>query len=418
MMKFALGALSVTVLVLSTLPAHAVVSAQGDDWLPEVVDSALLSGPIVASGQVLSDSGKPYEAGLPVVLRLWPGEDVLGPLKVGDGVKVTPVAKALTGADGSFELRIDSPANVSRIAGEGEYVDLEIVVSTPDGLAPYSFSLSTSELMGDSSVEAPENRAHHGSLMDLVLEPISGTDSSVSDRSSQGVPDGAVSDPATDGSSDFVGKLYCEWVVVQNLGNREVTVGSAYMTASGVTNDFQFNSGATMTLGVGYSGTGQNVGFTQAGTSTRTTNGTVDYPSHTGTNNHRIFKTYYQYATFRERCQTSATSGWYFVNNWETRPQTWAAGAPYGTSASAPATPSGYCTPFPAAAVFTKSATAAVTWSSGTSVSAYIGINLSSQSGWSSAVKNVWTFNVAGRALCGTDAAIGGNARRLVARTA
>lgn len=416
-MKTAVGALTAAALTLATQSAYAV-SEVGGDWLPETTSSALLSGPTIAVGQILSKSGKPFGVELPVELRLWPGEGVLGALTIGDGVKLTPVAKTLTDADGFFELRIESPAEVSRMAGEDHYIDLEIVATTPDGIASYSFSVSTSELNGTSLVDSPKNQSQHGSLTDLVLEPISATDSSVASKSSQGVPDGAISDPATDGSNDYVDKLYCEWVVVQDLGNRDVTVGSAYMTASGVTDDFQFSSGASMTLGVGYSAAGQNAGFSQTGTSTRTTSGTVDYPSHTGTNNHRIFRTYYQYATFRERCQTSATSGWYWANNWETRPTTWAAGAPYGTSASAPATPAANCTVFPNGSSFTKSATVAVTWASGVSVSSAIGINLSSVSGWSSAVKNVWTFTVSGRMLCGTDAAIGGNARRLVARAA
>lgn len=415
MFKHLFTASSVTLLALSLIVPGLDPSAENEDWLPDIVDSSRLESPTVASGHIVDREGRPFPGSVQVELRLWPGESVLANLEVGDGVKVTPVAKAVTDARGFFELRIENPGLVQRMAADSQYVDLEIVAETPDGRAPYSFSLSVAELEGKQALDSDEGLATHGPLANLTIEPISAEDYKVSDASSQGIPAGAVDDPSTDGSDGYGGKLYCEWVVVENLGSRAVTVGAAYLTASGVTHDFQFSSGATMTVGVGYSATSQDAGFSQAGTSTRGTSATVDYPTHTGTNNHRIFRTYYKYSTFRERCQTSATSGWYWANNWETRPTTWAAGAPYGTSASAPSTPSAYCTGYTPGTSHVQETTAAASWSTGVDVSYYIGINLSSQSGWTAYVKNTFTFN-ATRDLCGTNGTPGGSPKRLVVR--
>ena len=386
--------------------ALVVSMAQAAEAAPspilDVEDSAAMEGESIAEGRVVDKTGKSYGKKLRVNLYLWPSDDVSSSLELGDALKVIPVAKAWTNTDGTFSLKLDRNLEISRSVGGDDYMDLEAVVETPDGRAPHSFSVSTAQ------IEEYErgNSGKFKQALNLRLTPIEAGEQPARVKDADEV--------LVEEYGDYTNKLSCEWVLTRDLGNREVAVGSGYMTASGITNQFVFESGASTTMGVAFSGTSAYGGFSQSGTTTKTASGTQIYPKQTGEMNNRIYETYFRWGVFRERCQTS-TVDWFWSNNWESRPNGWAAGAPTSYVNSAPTAT--FCTSMPMGAEFRKVSGKAATWSSGVQVAGDIGINLSSQSGWTSVVESRWTFQL-NRKLCGTNGSIGGtsNTLRLVGK--
>lgn len=94
------------------------------------------------------------------------------------------------------------------------------------------------------------------------------------------------------------------------------------------------------------------------------------------------------------------------------RPYSSVASTSYG-SATAPT--ASYCASQVAGATITKQSTAALTWSNGLNIDYYLGIDLSTQTGYTSTAKLTFKFNAA-RRLCGTHDSPGGTPRRLVAK--
>jgi hypothetical protein len=102
---------------------------------------------------------------------------------------------------------------------------------------------------------------------------------------------------------------------------------------------------------------------------------------------------------------------------YEYRVESFAGGDYSYNAASMPATNKSYCVRQTKGSWFEKSSTAATSWSNGVSASAVIGINLKSQTGFSSSVKVKYTYTGTA-ALCGASGKPGGSPGYLFARPA
>lgn len=119
-------------------PSPAGVSSD-PDWLPDTPDSAELSEPVVARGTVTTaDGSRVVDA--QVMLVVWPEPEVLDTLDEGDPVPLTPVAKARTGPDGGYELRIAAEARSGLTIDADGIVDYQVSAETADGYADFQWS--------------------------------------------------------------------------------------------------------------------------------------------------------------------------------------------------------------------------------------------------------------------------------------
>lgn len=85
-------------------------------------------------------------------------------------------------------------------------------------------------------------------------------------------------------------------------------------------------------------------------------------------------------------------------------------------SSQAPGTVKANCASFIPGSIFTKTTTLAVEWTDGLDIAATLGIDLSTQTGYSSTASAVFHFYDVRRDLCGTTGKPGGSAGQLVAR--
>jgi hypothetical protein len=122
----------------------------------------------------------------------------------------------------------------------------------------------------------------------------------------------------------------------------------------------------------------------------------------------RYWKTEFVYSKFGYACGGASSYSAY-----EMRATSFAGGAQNISVTAVPSVP--YCTPMPANTSFTKSSTAASTFSTGAALAGDIGINLSSKTGFTSTTKITYTFTAAHR-LCGAAGYPGGSPSRLAAR--
>lgn len=205
-----------------------------------------------------------------------------------------------------------------------------------------------------SSIDAPEPT--------LWVQPLSSTDSFV---------DGV---GASDASGDFGVAVVCGWSLVKDLGNRSDWVGGTYVATSGVKADLPYSNGASSTIGVGVSKTGAFGSFTASGAVSRSSTGSIDFPTST-TYQHDY--TFFRWGRFGYWCDTQPGCIKYaaLARYWAGGSQVWnPGGAPSGSGP------------------------------------------LSTQTGYSTTAKVAYTFTSA-RKLCGTHDVPGGIPRRLVAKS-
>ncbi len=96
------------------------------DW-PDLVDSAELDTPVVATGTVVDDGGA-LLPDVPVVLMADPSEEFMQAMEDGDTYQSQEVAIAWTDDEGSFALRVEDAKSLLPNAGAvGGFVNLEVM---------------------------------------------------------------------------------------------------------------------------------------------------------------------------------------------------------------------------------------------------------------------------------------------------
>jgi hypothetical protein len=185
------------------------------------------------------------------------------------------------------------------------------------------------------------------------------------------------------------GPVPCGASFLKDVGIHSVWVGGHYSTTAGVVHSLEYTRGATSSLGVGTSVSGRFGTFSAGGTTAVSSSGTVGYPASTGRQHDYPF---FDYGSYLVGCAGTMRH--------VVRARSWAGGATYWTPPTSPRAP--FCVTHQKGTSFVQDRTSAYTFASGADLSGVIGIDLSSQTGYSSTMKVRFTFTGRSGHLCGT----------------
>lgn len=409
--KFTLAAAMSLCLAFGSVPALA---ADTVDALPEIQDSSTINTKPVASGVLTDAAGVPLGKGKLVVLYAWPNNEFLANMAVNESAKIVPVAKATTRADGKFDIRIADPKLLNPLKSKDGQVELTLRAENGSDLYSHSFSrrmdtaLSATvykdpgtpvwippvnpgkEILGggaaaESSIGLP---AHNETeTLNVKLSP-----------AGAGGNTAGGSEPSAVIGEQYAEKAACTAVKKTTYTPRWVVVGQSYVDNIGVWADFGFNNGVTSTLGIGFSASGAYGSYSVGGSSSVSASGTIDFPRQ-GRYTHKLMRTKFTFAQFNVLCVNFL--GQIVGNSYEVRPVSWAGGSDTVNSGYTPA--ARYCVPFAKGSYFSKEKSRAVTWTDGAAIKGAIGVDLSSQTGYSTKANAAFQF-IDGRSLCGSNA--------------
>ena len=379
--------LGTTALTATPIGAVAPPAAAADtsQWLADIPLSSEVSSPTVASGHIAEPTGAEVSAGFPVTLYGWPSIEVLDAMQVGESVKLTPLAKALTGSDGSFALRIPDAAAAERLAGVDGLVALEIQAWSPDGLASYSFTKQFDKSTGSAR------------LIDVAGEEAAATKLALVTKSTA----------AAEGIPADVGAVMnktdvCGATKTRTYPSVDVVVGRMYSSTSGIRSSFSIKNNASATVGVAASVAGTYGEYSQSGTSTVKLHGSYSW-SKSKLKGGRQFRTDFTYGRFSNWCYSVSAPSAKRVYSYTVRATRWEGGGSYGVEA-VPSVKSTNCRPFASHSSQTKTSSQASTTSGGVKLSYVLSINLSSKAGYSSAASaKIYNESSKQKKLCGTN---------------
>lgn len=361
------------------------------NWLPEIANSADLTSAVVAQGTVADARGRTL-ADADVVLMAWPAEDELELARPGDPVRVTPVAKARTDGSGRYVLRIADDFNLGPFAsGRTGEINFEIVAHTEAGSRPFSFS----RLWRGGSNTVLLDRDIHGehlsgpSAIDLGVDQIGSLENG-------------------DTSTTVQEKIQFDSLIGYYDPSWDL-VGQQYVATTGVTAGFEYTSGSSSQLGVGFSTSGAFGSFSTGGTSSKSSTATITFPS-VGANTFAYYDTQFRWGLY---LVTSVDSYGNSVSWYDARPAIFVGGTRVRHPSSAPSAT--FCSSFAAGSSFSKANSTAATWSDGAATAPIIGINLSTRTGYSTAAQLTYTF-ASSRQLCGVSDYPPGSPRQIVAK--
>jgi hypothetical protein len=309
-----------------------------------------------------------------VAIRVWPDAETLGRLPIGATVDAPVVAATVTGADGSYALRLDPKRSLDGFADPNGFVSLEVIAGS--GAASTSFSLSRSSRDLTSASSTARSASVKPDEVDLVLSA-------------------GASAPKTDAQA--APAIGCSLQKLATYGPQWTVVGETY-THPGSTAKFTYTAGASSTLGIGVSSGGA---FAASGSTTVTSSATVGFPT-TPVNSARQWRTQFRYDKFTDLC------GHVYA-----RPTAFLGGAGVVYAVTIGAT---YCVSQIAGSSFTKSSSTSTTLSTGVDSSSDIGIDLSARTGFTTTAKVVYTFTSSGK-MCGTSGYPGSSPGRLAAKS-
>lgn len=374
------------------------------DGLPEIVDSASLHSPVLISETIVDSRGEPFPAGTRVVVWAYPNSEVIELMNVGDSIQAVPVAKALLGEGGSYAIRLKDAAGIQRFMSKARSVDFEIRAVDGDRYAAYSFSKSVRDLAGrpilvNDDVDENDKVALAGAAQRPDVAPI------------VSLPSNPAILHLSPGEAVVNKTDVCGETLVANLGSKAVVVGGTYTTASGASAKFTYVSGASSSLGVGYSTSGSYGTYSASGTWAKSSTSSIDFGTRSGS---YLYKTYFQYGKYSQWCYPVYNPAAKTIYAYKVHASAFNGGSAV-TASSAPS--ASYCFPFALGTSVSKSTTSAYTWSSGASLSSSIGVNLSSKTGYTTTAKLTYTNSSGGnKQICGTNRMWGNTPLRAVAK--
>ncbi|MFE2062408.1 DNRLRE domain-containing protein [Streptomyces sp. NPDC059467] len=416
----------------SSYAPHLTVTYEDTD-LAGIKDSASLSTPVVSSGMVTDSSGAPV-TDADVVLYAWPDNDTDAALQEGDSVKLQPVAKAVSDASGNYALRIGDLSTIAPQEDGNGIVNFETVAYSGSTQANFNFprkliSASTSSTgtaylaavtAAGSTIDAFASSDAAAETASADIAPVTATlalsslsssttdsDSADPTRGSDDTPESVTDTPGSadpdDTAADYDEGVTkgCMATLKKNLGPQWVIVGQTYSATTGVEHTLSYSKGASSTLGVGVSAEGTYGSWEASGTNAKSTTLTNDYPSY---GNHRgaYYKTEFSYGKYYIQC----SNGRYTEHDYyEVRAKGYYGGEKVSRAYIPKAT---HCAPYLKGGKFTRTTSKAVTWTDGAGLAGAVGVNFSSETGYSTDATVQYSFN-ANRYICGTGGAPGGS---------
>jgi hypothetical protein len=317
--------------------------------------------------------------GAKAVLYAWPDERSLARMKLGDQVKLIPVATATSDVRGHLDLRITRSDVLTTRADAHGFANVELIAT--DATSTYSRSFPVSLATRSNS---PVTALLDGSTKVAALGPLitPRTRGSVSGRTSR---------------------------FVKDLGMRNVTVAYAYAVPGAATVQFIYKEGATSALGVAGSVSGKYGTFKASGTTSRAANAEQGFPKVSG---YKELITKFRYGKWKVQC--SGYPHGEFVK-YTVAPKNFEGGGILKEVKAPPATRKANCVPQKKGSWYRKSDTTAYENAVGASLSPVIGIDLSARTGYTKSASLHFVWKRTGQ-LCGTNAPPGKNPKRLVAK--
>ena len=297
---------------------------------------------VLATGQV------PYGAGSTVLLYEWPAKNILFNMHVGTGFHPTLVSTTVANSSGQFTL--DAPVGV-----QGEF---QVEAIGRGGFSTYHFT-------------------SNGGPVKITLVRLSST-------------------PLKAPNVSSASAMYCDtWYPYKDLGLSWDVVGAIFNdNAPWVSGQFSYEAGASSTIGEGVSLTSQYGSWTQDGTTTVADSGGESYPPLW-----RNASNYMETEVHTEEFEMKTCPYWNVHMVYATVSEL--AGGAYWPVAGNYLT-TNKCVYQGPGSQFSDSTSTAVEWTDGFSLGTVLGVNLSTQTGYSTEASLVYRFDDAGY-ICGSN---------------
>lgn len=313
-----------------------------------------MPGRALIEGSVADNSGEPVE-GTVVVLEAWPSGDAVKSIAVGETIPVAIVAKTVTDENSLFELRSAETAEVEQFADD-DVVNFQLVAQSVDG--PEVLALS-GEVSTAGNTVMVEGSALRKPVELTVDEPA------------------AIEDLIE--AEEVLKSKTCSHMKVADLPDQKVTLARVYSTTTKVTTDFTLAKGASASLGVAASTGG--AGFKASGSSAVKVGTKTKYYTKDG-KHATAYQSYADYYKARQQC-IAHNYTLYYTDSYRVVPVGLEGSTTSSLSlSSVPSTKIGNCIRNQKG--FELDSGKNTTWSTGVSIKAKIGIDLSAQAGWDS----------------------------------
>jgi hypothetical protein len=407
-------------------PAGAT-TASPFDYLPE---SSQISNTAVVSG-TLSTSGGSAEAGTTVVLFAEPSEDAMDAMTDGSSLDLIPVSRAITDASGNWSLRVPSGFDFTRaLSSDAVYYGRFKTVSPF-----YSMNL-VAESFGDSGSDmyffptyawvtggGGTNAAMVSTTTDATDGPDGADDVNLGSATAAGSTISLAAQPATNVALSSASMPNGSCQVPCSADRCPITQVTTYKpvrtqltvlqnAATSVYQTFTLTKGADITTGVGISASAGYGTFHQSGTKSTHTSATITFPTLT-TNRAEALYTYEAYGKYRQDCYFNDSTGalHHYLLGYFTQRTKWAGGTDAGNGAFQVET---WCTQYLPGSRHTMDYSRQTTLDKGVDLTSYLGLSLSSQTGFTSSTELVIDFH-AKRNLCGANDYATGSPGRVAA---
>jgi hypothetical protein len=373
------------IVVIATSTAHAApdaTSAAGAaDWLPGIRDSRDLSGPVLVQGRLVDARGRGISGRVTAVA--WPPMNVLHALRDGDQVNTVAVGKTQAGPDGTFTIRVDPAIPIAQFREPNGTINFDLRGMGGSHAAVVSFARRLDQ-SGQKTWVAPEWSAASGPARTLGITLGART---------------AISELPTAPEPASANKIFpCPDIVRATYNQIWDSVGEVY-TGPHATGDFEYINGASSSLGIGFSVSGEFGSFEQSGTASASSTATINYATQAA-NKRTVFRTTFQYKKFEVWALAGQAC---FKLGYQVRPTAFQGGIASYTAASTPA--ASHCSNVLAVPVtLTKQTANAITFTNGLKIGSTIGIDLSTKTGFNASSKIAFRFTSVGK-LCGSNAA-------------
>jgi len=334
-------------------------------------------------GVLTTPSGAPV-GGTTVQLDVWPTNAVLAALHPGDTVPTLSLSSATSAADGSYQVSIPSGTDLSSFVNADGAINAHIdAVGSP--------ATGTSGVIIHPAVVAAAGLAPHASgAAHLALARMSSHAGDLEITANMHVfthPGSRIAQ-----SRPMRGGMLCYWRDIYDEGSQQTIIGVTYsQLAGGVNANVTYTNGASSSLGIGVSLTGDYGTFSASGTSDVSATGTQKYATQKDIHG-TYYDTFFTYHLYGWDCP-----GYAAPLSYEVQPVAWDGGGVQETNRSIPTYI--HCRPEGRGESFSAVSTTADTYTVG--ISSSIGINLDATTGYStSAAVNYDFWNTAGQ-LCG-----------------
>jgi len=247
------------------------IEEEATTWLPDIALSSELEVSPFVSGELADSDGVPFDSGVQIELLVWPSKEAQNAVPTGGSLRLEPVAKALTGDEGSFSLKIQDVDALAQYASEDGIVDFRLKSTSGDDAVVWEFSQNFLEVDGHlelvpGTYDVDASSAKRGStdategMVGVQLKALDNENRPAGDTQSRGgfgVPPGFPEGPYS-----------CDEYRSATYPDISATVGVTILDVTATRGEFVFTTGSRSELGSAVSFTGQ-VGTYEAGSITR-----------------------------------------------------------------------------------------------------------------------------------------------------